>query len=275
VELCSLDRGSLDEIRPLLGDDGAPVAQEKLFGASPHGPATAIGAREAGRLVGIAVVCRRFLRLLAVAPAARRRGVGSRLLAEAERLASPEKRLVVAAQPGNYLTPGIDARDEETLGFFARRGYAVRGEAENLAAPLPAPSPRPTPGYELRRAVADDGPALAAWIGPAFGAAWAFEVARALEGGGVHVASREGTLVAFAAHDGNNRGLGWFGPAATQPEHRGAGLGAALLLACLADVASAGHARGVIAWIGPRAFYEKTAHAVSDRRFVLLERALA
>jgi GNAT superfamily N-acetyltransferase len=220
------------------------------------------------------VVCRRFLRILAVAPDARRRGIGSRLLAEAERIAAPEKRLVVAAQPGNYLGPGVDVTDGETIDFFTRRGYQRRGEAENMAVPLPAPPASPIEGYEVRRATAGDATTLADWIAPSFGAAWAYEVGRALDGGGVHVARRDGRPVAFAAHDGNNRGLGWFGPAATHPDHRGAGVGAALLLACLADVAAAGHTRGVIAWIGPRAFYEKTAGAVSDRRFLLLERAL-
>ena len=32
---------------------------------------------------------------------------------------------------------------------------------------------------------------------------------------GVHVALRDGAYCGFAAHDGNNRGLGWFGPTGT------------------------------------------------------------
>jgi hypothetical protein len=80
--------------------------------------------------------------------------------------------------------------------------------------------------------------------------------------------------VAFAAHDGNNAGLGWFGPAGTLPAHRGRGLGAALLLQCLLDVAEAGHEAGVIAWIGPREFYERTVGAVDDRMFVVMEKPL-
>jgi mycothiol synthase len=273
VELRPLGPESLATASDLLGPEVAPVAEEKLFGDSPHGRGDVIGAWEGPRLVGLTVVCRRWLRILAVAPTEHGRGIGSRLLAEAERRSAG--RLIVAGQPGNYLWPGIDETDAATLGFFRSRGYEITGSAENLVIPFPPPAPRPSPeGYDVRVATAADAGELSRWIGTAFSASWAFEVGRALEVGGVHVATRDGTIVAFAAHDGNNRGLGWFGPAGTHPAHRGHGLGAVLLLHSLADVAAAGHARGVVAWSGPRAFYEKTARAVVDRRFVLLEREL-
>jgi GNAT superfamily N-acetyltransferase len=104
---------------------------------------------------------------------------------------------------------------------------------------------------------------------------WPFELARALGGDppGVHVAIGDGAYCAFAAHDGNNRGLGWFGPTGTWPAHRGRGLGEALLLACLVDVA-AHHAQCEVAWLGPRPFYDKVAGIAADRRFVVLTRAL-
>ena len=95
-----------------------------------------------------------------------------------------------------------------------------------------------------------------------FGGAWPFEVARALQfaPSGVHVAVHvaTGDYAAFAAHDGNNQGLGWFGPAGTWPAHRGQGLGEAALLACLVDVAAT-HDVCEVAWIGPRPFYQKAA----------------
>jgi GNAT superfamily N-acetyltransferase len=87
----------------------------------------------------------------------------------------------------------------------------------------------------------------------------------------VHVALKDGQYCAFAAHDGNNSGLGWFGPTGTWPAHRGQGLGEALLVACLVDVA-AEHARCEVAWIGPRPFYEKVAGIVEDRHFVVLKK---
>jgi GNAT superfamily N-acetyltransferase len=129
-------------------------------------------------------------------------------------------------------------------------------------------------GYEIRRARADEEALLAA-AAAEFGGAWPFELKSALghTPPGVHVALRDGAYCAFAAHDGNNRGLGWFGPTGTWPAHRGQGLGEALLLACLVDVA-AEHAQCEVAWIGPRPFYDKVAGVVVDRRFVLLVRDL-
>src|SRR5262249_14985868 len=88
-------------------------------------------------------------------------------------------------------------------------------------------------------------------------------------------ALRAGGIVAFACHDGNNRGLGWFGPAGTAEAHRGQGLGEALLVPCLLDIAATGHAEGTIAWIGPRRFYEEKVGARADRRFVVLEQILS
>jgi mycothiol synthase len=264
-------------------DRAGDVAAEKLFGAAPHGPTTALGAFDGDLLVGVAAVSARWLRLLAVHPAHRHRGVGGRLLLEAESRAPG--RLRTGDQPGNYLCPGIDARDEETIGWFQRQGFAPVGEAENLAVPLLG-NPRvgtrraaelaaAAEGYEVRRAHAGDAGAIDRFAG-GFGKAWAFEAARALENDppGVHLARSGAEIVAFACHDGNNRGLGWFGPAGTAEAHRGKGLGEALLVPCLLDIGAAGHAEAVIAWIGPRRFYEEKVGARSDRRFVVLEKAL-
>jgi hypothetical protein len=118
---------------------------------------------------------------------------------------------------------------------------------------------------------------LLAAVAAEFGGAWPFEVERALGHApcGVHVAiDTGGSYCAFAAHDGNNRGLGWFGPTGTWPAHRGKGLGEALLLACLVDIA-AEHARCEVAWIGPRSFYEKAAGIADERRFVALAKPLS
>ena len=142
-------------------------------------------------------------------------------------------------------------------------------------------------GYTLRRAGAEDATALLSMIERSFAPVWAYEVARALgphlggeaaahtpelpEGAAVHVAyDRSDAPVAFAAHDGNNRGLGWFGPMGTLEDHRGHGLGEALLLRCLMDVRQRPEG-GVIAWVGPASFYTRTCGAVPDRRFVVYE----
>src|SRR5581483_9498856 len=115
---------------------------------------------------------------------------------------------------------------------------------------------------------------LLGWIAKAFAPVWAHETARAMDGprAAVHVALQNNLPVAFAAADGNNQGLGWFGPAGTAPEHRGKGLGEALLIPTLLYVRGLPEA-GVIAWIGPKPFYAKACGAADDRRFRQYEEA--
>lgn len=271
-------------------DRATDVANEKLFGPGPSSTPHAFGAWIGTELVGVASVAARWLRVLAVVPRARGRGVGSTLLAacEATVRAAGHAKLSMLDQPGNYLAPGVDERNTVAIAWAEKRGFArgtelrtnllldVRGNprvtSERLAQSIAAAHER---GYTIRRAHSDEQAALVAAIATEFGGAWPFEVERALGHlpAGVHVAEREGTYCAFAAHDGNNRGLGWFGPTGTWPAHRGQGLGEALLLACLVDVA-AEHSQCEIAWIGPRAFYDKVAGIAGERHFVTLAKQL-
>ncbi len=296
MRIGALDRSQLPAAAEVLAaacpyDPAAAVADEKLFGAGPPGPPRAFGAWDGDALVGVAAVAADRLRVLAVLPGARGRGIGDALLEACVTAArdAGERRLRTLDQPGNYLAPGIDERNAGAIAWLGRRGFSSPAGAEprvNLLIDV-RDNPRVSParagelaahaaaaGYEVRRARPDEH-ALVAAVAAEFGGAWPFELRRALghEPPGVHVALRDGAPCAFAAHDGNNRGLGWFGPAGTWPAHRGRGLGEALLLACLVDVAAA-HPRCEVAWIGPRAFYEKAAGVAADRRFVVLERAL-
>lgn len=311
----TLAPGDLDEATRLLAvacpfDNAAQVAGEKLFGQAPGHDALALGiavrdgrAGAGEQLAGVAAVSGPWIRLLAVHPAHRGRGLGTALLRAAENAAvaasgaasgttSGAAGTVVVRlmdQPGNYLAPGIDTRNQATIDWLGRRGYAVRGHNTNLLVDARARAAaahalaQACTGYELRRARRDqaDGPALHA-LAASFSPAWAFEVARALDEGdagslpGVHVAMHRdsGAMAAFAARDGNNRGLGWFGPAGTLDAHRGRGLGAALLLACLADVAAAGLHTCEIAWIGPRDFYARVAGIAGERRFAVMRKEI-
>ncbi|HEY6037192.1 MAG TPA: GNAT family N-acetyltransferase, partial [Kofleriaceae bacterium] len=85
-----LDRAELAAATTLLReacafDRADVVADEKLFGPGPAGPASALGAWAGDELVGVAAWCSRYIRVLAIAPAARNRGVGSALLEACER----------------------------------------------------------------------------------------------------------------------------------------------------------------------------------------------
>jgi mycothiol synthase len=299
IELRALGPADLPAARELLAaacafDPAAEVAEEKLLGpgAGPA-PAAGFGAFAGGRdLVGVSVASAGWLRLLAVEPASRGRGVGTLLLAAAESAiaASGATRARTLDQPGNYLAPGVDLRNAEAIGWLERRGFGRLRENTNLLIEL-AGNPRVSAarlgelttraaerGYQVRRARPADRAALLATVELAFGRAWPFEVERALghRPAGVHLALADqgGEVAAFAAHDGNNRGLGWFGPAGTLEPHRGRGLGEALLVACLFDVAAAGRATCEVAWIGPRDFYQRVAGVAGERRFVVMEKEL-
>jgi GNAT superfamily N-acetyltransferase len=294
VRVASLDRSSLAEARRVLAagcayDRADVVADEKLFGDGPSGRSRGFGAWDGDALVGVAAIAGSRVRVLAVEPHARRRGVGGALLAACEDAAraAGETRLRTLDQPGNYLAPGVDERNVETIGWLERRGWKISGEPRLNVLIDVRTNPRVSDaradelaarardrGYEVRRARPDETALLDA-VAAEFGGAWPFELARALAHvpSGVHVALRDGSYCGFAAHDGNNRGLGWFGPTGTWPAHRGNGLGEALLLACLVDVGRE-HDRCEVAWIGPRPFYDKVAGIAEDRRFVLLAREL-
>lgn len=268
------------------------VAAEKLFGAAPNsdGPST-IGVDIDGELAGIASIDGNRIRVLAVAPTYRERGIGAQLLAWCEHAACTHghPRIWALGQAGNYLAPGIDAQDQATIGWLRRRHWREASDIRtNLIVavhdnPLVTPArahdlsvEASTRGYDIRRARPDETRLLAA-IGAEFGGAWPFEVERALRWrdgeltGAVHVAVRGDDYCAFAAHNGNNSGLGWFGPAGTWPAHRGQRLGEAVLLACLLDVARQ-QATCEIAWIGPEPFYQKSCGIIGRRMFVPMKR---
>jgi GNAT superfamily N-acetyltransferase len=275
VRIVNLPAEGLSDATALLRaalphDQVGVVAAEKLFGDNGARTVQALGAYIDDGLVGVASLAGRWIKVLAVDERYRRQGVGSALLAHAR-----EARTRLMDHPGNYLSPGLDIRYGEARAFFERRGFRALGEVENIRAPLDGnpliERQLDVPGYVLRRA--ENERPLLDWIAAAFHPVWAFEVARALSGPrrAVHVAMQQNSYVAFAAADGNNQGLGWFGPAGTHPDHRGKKLGEALLLRCLQDVRGLPDG-GVIAWIGPKEFYRKACGAIDDRRFVTLER---
>jgi mycothiol synthase len=296
MNVAPLQRSRLSEAELVLADACAfdratEVADEKLFGPGPSSAAQAFGAWDGNDLVGVAAISARWLRVIAVVPRARKAGAGSALLAACESAARAEGTAKLSAldQPGNYLAPGIDERNIDAIAWLEKRGWHKSGEPRLNVLIDVRGNPRVSAlraaetaaravghGYDVRRAREDEREALCAAIAGEFGGAWPFEVERALghEPAGVHVAMRDGAYCGFAAHDGNNRGLGWFGPTGTWPEHRGKGLGEALLMACLVDVA-AEHSQCEVAWIGPRPFYEKVAGISSDRNFVPMVKELA
>ncbi len=297
VHIATLLRERLADATVLLEracafDAASSVASEKLFESGADDlAAEPLGAFEGKRLVGVACTSDKWLRVLAVDPAARKRGVGEALLSSCE--AQIEKHGAVARtldQAGNYLSPGIDAQNQPFIDWLSKRGYRQCASAKNLLIALQDNAKISerrmlemrtrcaSAGYEVLRLPSERIDVDAKQVEQSFSKGWAFEVRRAaLQNQGVHIAIEQasGKLAAFAAHDGNNAGLGWFGPTGTMPAHRGRGLGGALLMSCLIDIQRAGLSHCQVAWIGPRDFYEKIAGIESERSFIVLQKELS
>ncbi len=289
-----LNVAQLDDAQALLDraclyDDVTGLATEKLFGPGANGlVAEPLGAFQKGKLVAVACTSGPWLRLLAVDPEFREQGVGSALLLRCEaQIACHADYARTLDQPGNYLSPGIDLKNQTAIDWLSKRGYAPCGKACNLLIEVQdnvrISAERmaemlyrcETQGYDIERMSAEKLENAADIVGRTFSEGWKFEMTRATQvSGGVHIAiARDtGEFAGFAVHDGNNAGRGWFGPTGTLPSHRGRGLGAAALMACLLDVRAAGHSHCQVAWIGPREFYDKIAGIDGERNFTVLRK---
>ncbi len=232
----------------------------------PGRGAARLRAWDGGALAGVAAVAADRLRVLAVAPPARGRGIGGALLAacaDAARAAgqrwlraldrSPAttsrpastsatpKRSRGSTRRGWRRPPGapprinllVDVRGQLGAAFGgaggrARRARHRRGLRDPARPPRRARAPRGG-GDRVRRRLAVRARARA----------------RPRPGGRPRRRPRRRLLRLRGARRQQPR-PGWFGPAGTWPAHRGRGLGEALLLACLVDVAAA-HAQCEVA----------------------------
>jgi GNAT superfamily N-acetyltransferase len=239
------------------------VAEEKCFDRGIAGAPVARVYERDGIMQGAAVTCGRWLRILIVDRNARGQGIGTKLLDDA---ASRGAR-VIAAEPGNYFTPGVP---EPLVPFFARRGYAEDASTWNLHCELSRL--RVDESTRVRRAARDEADRVLDFVEREFGRIWRFEAAHGFECElpPIFIAEQDGVIAGFAAHDVNNRGLGFFGPTGVVRALRGRGLGCELLLASLDDLRRLGHARAVIPWTDAIGFYRKCCGAEPAYRFVTM-----
>lgn len=215
------------------------------------------------------------LQLIAVAPDARRRGVGRGLVEAVRSWAFDEQdasAVVVGAGAPFYLWPGVDVHAVGALCLFEATRFRSRGAELNLSFPSRHRAAVPE-GVELRRALDEaDGTAALAFVG-AHWPHWVAETARAVDHGTCHLAWSTATatasVVGFGCHSVNR--LGWLGPMGTDPERRAGGVGNALLGAIASDLMAAGLESVEVAWVGPVSFYAKAAGASVSRAFRVLE----
>lgn len=238
--------------------------------SAPTGLIVGVVRERAGEQIGV-------VKLMAVTPEAQGRGLGRSLLAHCERQFALRgfTRVQLGSSPPNYLVPGLDPRYTRAQDFFRAAGYQIVGETQNLEVDLTRLPSANEKEKQLRRATVEDRERLRALLARHW-PAWIAEVETAFVQWPIplHLALDGERVVAFAAYDCNNLGTGSFGPMGTDPEHRGQGFGRLLLLRCLRDLAAQGHARAIIPWVGPVAFYAEAAGARPLRQFLLLEKRL-
>lgn len=244
--------------------DLAAVAEEKCFGAGVSGDAEV---RIYGDFAGVSVTCGKSLRILVVDRAKRRRGIGGALLGDAEARGAR----IVAAEAGNYFTPGVVTSDAATIEFFTHRGYKEIARTQNLVAGANGEC-----AVGVVRATNETRERVLGFIEKEFGRIWRFEASHAFENDPATLVYVEvdGEIAGFAAHEANNRGLGFFGPTGVARAHRGRGLGARLLHASLEDLHRLGYERVIIPWTDAIDFYRKACGATVSDHFVTLARVI-
>jgi len=248
-------RADLASIRELLARsndapyDIASVAEEKCFGDGYEGEPRV---RVFGDFEGVAVTCGKYLRILAVNRDSRGRGIGSTLVHDSN-------AIVIAAEPGNYFTPGVP---EELAGFFTKFGYVETARTQTLVCTSGGQAVLP----------AGDRERVLQFIEKTFGPIWRFEAAKGKTILHIEVG---GEIAGFSTYNANNHGLGWFGPTGVAQQYRGRGLGHELLHASLADLRRLGYHRVVIPWTDAITYYQKGCGARIDQRFVILRRKSA
>jgi GNAT superfamily N-acetyltransferase len=235
------------------------VADEKCFGAGVSGETNVSVFDD---FAGIAVTCGKSLRILAVDRNQRWHGIGSALLRDS---VSRGAR-IVAAEAGNYFTPGVVTTDTPSIDFFTKRGFRETANTYNLDVGVGSGEW----GVGVNRISAESRDRVLTFIEREFGRIWRFEASNA--GDNLFYVEVDGNIAGFAAHDANNRGLGFFGPTGVARAHRGRGLGAALLRASLADLHRLGYERAIIPWTDALDFYRKACGATVAARFVTLTR---
>jgi GNAT superfamily N-acetyltransferase len=125
------------------------------------------------------------------------------------------------------------------------------------------PSPRASPaGIDIRRAFAAERRFVCDWVAANFTDGWASECEASFARLPVacFVAMRDRDLLGFACYDAAARGL--FGPTGVDESERRRGIGSALLIATLHDMAAQGYAYAIIGRPESPDFYRQHVDAI-------------
>ncbi len=266
----SLDRSDLAALADLCARAVADApSHEELDGAlfAPDQPAAVLGDPATGVVAVVACDDGAHIRLLAVDPAARGRGLGHALVQAAEDWAreAGHRCLITGADPPYFLWPGVPGTETALLCLFERRHYARADTNFNMDVDL-ADLPEDPGGHRLAgpsdRAEVD-GFMAADWPN------WRLEVLRALDKGNLVIArdgNDSGPVSAFCAFEVNRRGL--LGPVAVRLELLGQGRGKGVLLGALHELRRRGATGVSVVWVGPIPPYAAVGGRVGEVFFV-------
>lgn len=270
-----------------------PALRHHILDEPSRHPAYQLSIWDGARLAGVMVGGVRqtqerlgaWVRLFAIDPADRRKGLATRLLGELEsRLrADGHTRLQVANSVPNYFWPGLDIRYTAGLCFLQKAGFRRVGDAVNMQVDLlardwdtaDAEARLGRAGFTIRRLLPGDRDRFDAWLGDHWSAAWRYEALASYANDPIStfVALADGRICAFASYNTTTFAHA-FGPTGTQPSLQGRGLGRVLFLRCMRDLRDMGYQSAEICWVGPIAFYARVADAWISRTFWFLEKEL-
>jgi predicted N-acetyltransferase YhbS len=266
-----LDPSDLGALAGLCGRSMAdPPAPDELEGAlcADDQPAIVFGDLETGVVALSECDDGPHIRLLAVDPSARRRGLGHALLQSAEDWARAEghQTLITGADPPYFLWPGVPSTETWLLYLLERRHYNRTEANFNMDVDLTRIPEDPGGGHRLARP--DERAELDEWMADNW-PNWRAEVLRAFDKGNLVLARSDGatgTITAFCAFEVNRRGL--LGPVAVRADLMGQGQGKGVLLGALHELRRRGAEQVSVVWIGPVVPYAAVGGVVSDIYFV-------
>lgn len=299
MEIVKFDASMLDAVTELcqkgmeLDEITESLLKEKIIGDPDYKPGLTLIAKKDDELIGfiMGVIRNRedhkmgYVKLLCTHPDYRREGIATALyyqIEEAVKEAGADKMRVYESYP-NYYMPGVDPFYTEAVCFFERNGFKKIGDCSNLDTDLVNQSfdtakeveELRAKGIVIRRAEEDDLPRLLDWADVNF-KAWKGEITSAFNNDPIalHMAEIDGEIIAFSAHETNNKGTGWFGPMGTTEKARGKGVGGVLLKRCVADLKQMGFENATIPWVGPIPFYSHYINSKVKRIFWRYEKIL-
>jgi len=220
--------------------------------------------------VGVVAVVRNgedgYIRLLALDPACRGKGLGHVLLRGAEEDLVGASVITVGADPPYFLFPGVPVEETALCCLLERHHYWREETNYNIDIDLSDLPPDPGVGVEPR---AEQRPVVEEWVGR-YWSNWRGEVMRAFDQGSLLLRCDDDDITGFCAYDVNR--VGTLGPIASRPDLIGKGIGAPLLVGALHRLRAMGRDRIEVLWVGPMVPYARLGGHVGRLFFVYRSR---